>query len=184
MITNELTYTSLDERMENGLVIRRTFNAPRELLWQVWSDPEHLKYWWGPKGFLMTIASQDFRTQGVFHYSLHTPGGKVLWGRFVYHEIDTPERMTFTSSFSDENGTPVRNPMSATWPLEIMNTLTFSENDDKTMLTITGMPYSASENERRTFAEAHDAVRKGFGGTFDRLDAYLEKLMIRQYMAV
>jgi uncharacterized protein YndB with AHSA1/START domain len=155
------------------LVITRTFNSPRELVWKAWTEPERLMQWWGPKGFKMTVAKMDLRPGGVFHYGLRSEGGQEMWGKFVYREIVEPDRMVFINSFSDEKGGITRHPMSATWPLQVFNDLTLTEQAGKTTLTIRGGPYSATEEERKTFEDGKDSIQKGFAETFGQLDAYL-----------
>ncbi|MBX6396323.1 MAG: SRPBCC domain-containing protein [Alicyclobacillaceae bacterium] len=86
-----------------------------------------------------------------------------------------PEKLVYTHSFSDEEGNTVRAPFSPTWPLEILNTLTFTEHEGKTTLTMRGVPLSATEEELKTFEAAHDRIRKGFAGTFDQLADYLAR---------
>lgn len=168
--------------MEDELVVDSTFAAPRQLVWEAWTELEHLKRWWGPKGFGVSAARLDFRPGGVFHYAIRSPKGHEMWGKFVYHEIIAPQYLTYTSSFSDQDGRLERNPMEPNWPLEIMNTLTLTEHNGITTVTLSAVPYSASETERCTFAEAHDAVRGGVMGTLSQLDDYLARLMIREYM--
>jgi uncharacterized protein YndB with AHSA1/START domain len=85
--------------------------------------------------------------------------------KFVYREIVEPEKLVFTDSFSDEASDTVRAPFSQTWPLEILNTWTFAEHEDKTTLTMRGVPLSATAEELKTFEAAHDMVQKGFDGT-------------------
>jgi uncharacterized protein YndB with AHSA1/START domain len=160
---------------EGELVIERTFDAPRELVFKAWTEPERLMYWWGPKGLTMRAATLDLRPGGVFHYSMRSPDGADMWGKFVYREIVPPERLVFINSFSDEAGNTVRAPFSATWPLEVLNTLTLSERDGRTTLRLQGGPYNATEAERESFDAAHESVRQGFAGTFDQLAEYLAK---------
>lgn len=155
------------------LVVERVFNAPREVVWKAWTDPEELKHWWGPKGFTLKVAKMDFRPGGSLLYSLGSPGGQEMWGKFVYREISAPERLVFVNSFSDADGNMLRAPMSATWPLEILNTLTLTGQNAKTLLTIRGGPINATPEELDTFAQAQANVRAGLGGTFDQLDEYL-----------
>jgi uncharacterized protein YndB with AHSA1/START domain len=71
-----------------------------------------------------------------------------------------------------------RQPMHATWPLEVLNTLTLSEQDGKTTLTLHGGPINATEEERKTFESGREGMRQGFTGTFDQLDAYLAKVRV------
>jgi uncharacterized protein YndB with AHSA1/START domain len=98
-----------------------------------------------------------------------------MWGRFVYREIVAPERIVFINSFSDEDGNITRAPFSSTWPLEVLNTLTLSEHEGKTTLTLRGGPINATEEERKTFEAGFDSMRQGFTGTFDQLADYLAK---------
>ena len=95
---------------ERELVIKRTYDAPLDLVWQVWSDPEHAKNWWGPKGFTMLSAAIDLRPGGVFHYGMRTPNGDEMWGRWIFREVVKPERLVFVVSFSDAAGGQTRHP--------------------------------------------------------------------------
>ncbi|NOV01730.1 SRPBCC family protein [Paenibacillus planticolens] len=160
----------------NQLVITRTFNAPRELVFKCWTEPEHLLNWWGPAGMNLEVASLDLRPGGVFHYSMKSPEGFQMWGKFVYGEITPPEKLVFTNSFSDEEANTVRAPFSPVFPLEIMNTLTFEEQDGKTVLTMRGGPVNPTEEEAAFFASMAESMQQGFGGTFGQLDEYLAKL--------
>ncbi len=157
------------------LVFTRTFDAPRELVFKAFTEPEHLKHWWGPKGYTINVVKFDLRPGGIFHYIQRSPKDQEMWGKFVYREIADPEKLVYTSSFSDEEGNTVRAPFSPTWPLEILNTLTFTEHEGKTTLTMRGVPLSATEEELKTFEAARDMVQKGFAGTLDQLADYLAK---------
>lgn len=161
---------------ECELVITRIFDAPRELVFKVWTEPEHLKMWWGPKGFAINVSRLDLRPDGIFHYSMRSADGHEMWGKFVYREIVAPEKIVYVNSFSDEEGNTVRSPFSQSWPLEVLYTLTLSENEGKTTLTLRGGPINATEEERQTFVEFFDSMKQGFGGTFDQLADYLAKV--------
>lgn len=158
------------------LVITRVLNAPRALVWKVFTESEHLAHWWGPKEFAITVAKLDLRPGGIFHYCMHLPNGSKIWGKFVYRELTPPERLVFINSFADEHGNTVRNPWSPVWPLEISNTVTFSESDGKTTLTLRGQPINATAEEQKTFEEWRESMQKGFAGTFEKLTEYLAKL--------
>jgi len=158
---------------ERELVITRTFDAPRELVWKAFTESDRLAQWWGPKDFTMVVRTLDVRPSGVFHYAMRSPGGQVMWGTFVFREIQAPERIVFISSFADEEGNIIRAPFSPTWPLEILNTVTFAETDGKTTVTFRGSPINATGEERDTFWNRQDSVQQGFAGTFDQLAAYL-----------
>jgi uncharacterized protein YndB with AHSA1/START domain len=154
-------------------VIARVFDAPRELVWKAWTEAERLGQWWGPKGFEMRVARLDLRPGGMFHYSMRTPDGKDLSGKFTYREIVAPERLVFVVSFSDEQGGVTRHWLSPTWPLEVLNTVTFVQKDGKTTVRLSGAPINASEDERKTFGSAFQSMQQGFKGTMDQLDEYL-----------
>lgn len=163
-----------DSRQE--LVLTRTFDEKRILVWKAFTEVERLHQWWGPKGFTMRTAMLDFRPGGIFHYSMQSGSGEVLWGRFVYESIDAPRGMTFVNSFSDAHRGITRNPMSPTWPLEVRCMLTLEEIEDKTIVTLRGEPIHATEEERRTFEDGRASMEEGFAGTWDQLDAYLRSL--------
>ena len=156
--------------------LSRVFEAPRHRVWEALTMSEHLIHWWGPKGFTMLVAKLDLIPGGSFHYSMRSPDGREMWGKFVYREVAAPGRLVFVNSFSDEQGNLVRHPFAPTWPLEVLNTLTLEEHDGRTTLTLSGGPINASEEERRTFDSSHDSMRTGFGGTFDQLAGYLSGL--------
>jgi uncharacterized protein YndB with AHSA1/START domain len=173
MTQNSVNVNNAANGNEIELVVERFFDAPRELVWKAWTDPERLMLWWGPAGVTMIVAKMEFRPGGVFHYAYRSPNGQEMWGKFVYREILAPERMVFINSFSDKEGNLTRSPMSATWPLEIMNTLTLSEIEGKTKLVLRGGPYSATEEEHKTYTAARAGMQKGIAGTFAQLDSYL-----------
>lgn len=160
----------------NELVITRTFNAPRDLVFKVWTEAEHLKHWWGPTGFELGVSKLDLRPGGIFHYSMKSSDGHEMWGKFVYHEIAAPEKLVYVNSFSDPEGNTVRAPFSQTWPLEILNTLTFTENEGKTTVTLRGGPINATEEEMKMFDSMHESMQQGFAGTFGQLDEYLARI--------
>ncbi len=157
-------------------VISREFDAPRELLWQCFTEPDRMKQWWGPKGSTIVAAKMDFRIGGTYHGTMRDPGGRVMWAKFVYREIAAPERLVWVHSFSDEAGGLARHPLSPTWPLEMLTTVTFEvQPDGKTKVTLRWSPINATAEEQKTFDAAHGGMTQGWTGTFDRLDACLAK---------
>ncbi len=162
--------------MAKQLVITRELHAPRELVFKVWSEVEHLKKWWGPVGLTFGYAKLDFRPGGLFHYQMSMPDGTEMWGRFVFEEIVPNEKIVFHNAFSDKEGNAVRAAFNENFPLEIRNVLTFEEHDGKTILTISGGPLHATEAEQQFFESMFDSMNEGFGGTFDQLEAYLKSV--------
>nr|WP_245976073.1 SRPBCC domain-containing protein [Paenibacillus prosopidis] len=158
------------------LEITRTFNAPRDLVFKAWTDPDHLKHWWGPKDFDISISKFDLQPGGIFHYSMQNADGDRMWGKFVFREVAGPGKLVFVNSFSDFQGNIARAPFSELVPLEILNIVTFTEQDGQTILTIKVSPIQATEEEVQFFHSIHSSMYQGYGGTFDELDAYLAKL--------
>jgi uncharacterized protein YndB with AHSA1/START domain len=158
-------------------VITRDFDAPRDLVWKAFTDAEHMKHWWGPKGFKVIAAKMDLRVGGMFHYGMTAPDGSTMWGKFVFREIAPPERMVFVNSFSDEAGGTVRHSGHMDWPLEMLTTFTFDERPGgRTRLTTRMQALNATPAEQKTFDQNHDSMRQGWTGTLDSLDAFLPSL--------
>jgi uncharacterized protein YndB with AHSA1/START domain len=166
----------LEALKTTNLEFIRTFKAPRDLVFKTWTDPEHLKHWWGPQGFDINIFKFDLQPGGIFHYSMVNPDGHQMWGKFVFHEIAGPGKLVFVNSFSDTQGNTVRAPFSELFTLEILNILTFTEQDGHTTLTMRGGPIQATDDEVQFFHSMHPSMQQGFGETFAQLDEYLAKL--------
>ena len=150
-------------------------NAPRELVWKAWTEPERLAQWWGPAGFAMLSCKPDLRPGGVFHYGMQAPNGGEMWGKWVFREIRAPERLTFVISFSDKDGGITRHPMAPTWPAEMLGTSTFEARGGKTLLTTRTVALDPTPAERATFEAGFEGMKQGFGGTWDQLAAHLAK---------
>ena len=163
---------------DTEFTITRVFDAPRALVWQAWSEAGRLAQWWGPKGASIRVMTLDFYPGGMFHYAMQFKPGHDIYGRFIYREISAPERLVFVSSFSDADGGITRAPfpqLGGTWPLEVLNNMTLTDEGGKTTLMLRAGPINATEEERRTYAGMFDSMRQGFGGTFDQLAEYLGK---------
>jgi len=103
---------------ERELTISRLLNAPRELVWEVWTKAEHIKNWWGPTGFTNTIFSMEVKPGGVWDFIMHGPDGTDYKNKSIYKEIIKPERIVF------EHVSP-----------KFIATITFEEKNGKTLLT-------------------------------------------------
>jgi uncharacterized protein YndB with AHSA1/START domain len=113
---------------ERTIVITREFDAPRELVFNAWTDPKHMAHWWGPRGFTNPVCELDARPGGLICIDMRGPDGTVYPMKGVFHEVFPPERLVFTSSaVFDAWGNP---------QLEVLNTVTFAEHDGKTKLTL------------------------------------------------
>jgi uncharacterized protein YndB with AHSA1/START domain len=174
----EMTMTSADAKMTSEpFVISRVFDAPRDLVWKAFTEPEHMKQWWGPKGFTVIASNMDLRPGGTYHYGLKAPDGTPMWGKFVYREITPPERIVFISSFSDEAGGVTRHPMAMNWPLEMFSTFTFEElPGGKTRFTVRWSAHNATTDEQAVFNSSHASMQQGWSGTMEQLEAYLARV--------
>ncbi len=154
---------------EPELVIIRVFDAPRELVFRAWTEPEHLARWWGPNGFTTPFCKVDLRPGGAWHLCMRSPDGRDFWCKGIYREIVVPERIVTTDFFADEEGNlvpPTHYGMSADVPAEMLLTVTFTEQDGKTKLTVQqSLPLS--------LAKSIGAV-EGWNQSFDRLAEQLK----------
>lgn len=156
---------------EQELVSTRTINAPREMVFKAWTEPEHLKRWWGPRGFTAPHVTIDPRPGGVYHYVMRSPDGQEFWGKGVFREIVRPERIVYMDSFSDEAGNlvePTHYGMSPDFPAQTLITVTFAEHQGKTEVTLRYSVGSASAIDREN-------MQQGWAESLDRLAEYLEK---------
>ena len=155
--------------------ISRTFNAPREVVFAAFTDPNRMKQWWGPKGITIGSSKMDLRPGGTYHYSMRGADGKEMWGKMAYREIVRPERIVFVNSLSDAKGGTTRHPMAPSWPIEMLSTFLFTEQGGRTTFTVKWSPLNPSAEERATFEGGHDSMTQGWTGTLDKLEAYLAK---------
>jgi uncharacterized protein YndB with AHSA1/START domain len=156
-------------------VITRTFDAPRALVWEMFTKAEHLKHWMGPGGAL-SHATVDLRVGGIFHYGMALPNGQTMWGKWTFVEITPPEKLVLIVAFSDADKGVTVHPMSATWPRETRSVTTFTESNGKTIIRLEWTAHNATPEEQATFDAAHDSMTQGWGGTMAALDAYLKSL--------
>ena len=171
------TITRLEEHLSEmlageELVISRTFNAPKELVYKAFSNAEAIAQWWGPKGCTLNINKFNFSHGGIFHYNMEF-AGRVMWGKFKYLEMSAPDRIVFINSFSDEDGNVTPNAFIPGFPLETLNIVTFVEQDGKTTLTFRGGPINATAEQQGVYNGMKGGLQQGFAGTFDQLEQYL-----------
>jgi len=143
------------------VVTTRVFDAPLELVFKAWTDPERLKRWWGPKGFTNPVCEVDVRPGGAIRIHMQAPDGNVYPMTGVFQEIVELERLVFTSSALDQNGEPL---------FEVMNTVTFAAEGGKTKLTV-----RASVTKAKGGAAQHLAgMQQGWSLSLDRLATEVE----------
>ncbi|WP_242693306.1 SRPBCC family protein [Sabulibacter ruber] len=150
-------------------------DAPKELVFKAWTEADRLNQWYGPQGFTLGVGKLELKPGGIFLYSMQAGNGPKLWGKFVFQEIAAPDQLVYVNSFSDEEATTTRAPFSETWPLEMWNLLTLTEENGKTRLHLRSRPHNASPEEKATFEAGFTSMQKGFAGTLEQLETYLKK---------
>lgn len=157
---------------EAKLVIVRKLHAPKEAVFNACSSAEALAQWWGSAGSTITVIRFDFVPGGTFHYKMEV-AGQVMWGRFVYGEIISPDSIEFTSSFANESGNISKSPFPMDFPLEVFNRLSLEEADGVTTLKLAGHPVNATDGQEATYRAIMPGIEQGFEGTFAQLEKYL-----------
>ena len=123
-------HTSIDRATESSqwdLVMTRTFDAPRELVFRAWTDPKRVQQWWGPHGFTNPRCEVDARRGGAMRIDMRGPNGVVYPMQAVFEEVRQPERLVFVTRALDDKGNSM---------FEVRNTLTLVERGGKTELTL------------------------------------------------
>lgn len=150
--------------------ISRVFDAPREKVFNAWTDSKQMREWWGPKGFTTPHCKIDLRPGGTIHYCMRSPDGKNYWGKGIYKEIVRPTRLVISDSFSDEKGDivpPTTYGMDPEWPSEALISISFDEDNGKTKVTIN---HSVSEALAKK-----QGCEEGWSQTLDNLALFLAK---------
>ena len=155
-------------------VLERTFNAPRELVWRTWTEPELLARWYGPN--VETIVHQlDVQPGGLWLNEMKW-GENSHYQRVEYTEVTPPERLVWHHAVSDADWNITANPMMPDWPRILLTTVTFTEADGKTDVRLTWVPHEASEAEITCFANAIAGMDKGWASGMELLAELLTEL--------
>ncbi len=149
---------------DREIVIARVFDAPRELVWRAWTDPQHVVNWWGPTGFTTTIEKMDVRPGGVWKHVMHAPDGTDYPNSSVFREVVKPERIVFSHGGGKEGGPGVH--FTATWTFEALA-------GNQTRVTIRMVFDSAAD--RDVVVREYGAIEGG-KQTLGRLADYLTRM--------
>jgi uncharacterized protein YndB with AHSA1/START domain len=155
-------------------VIARSFDAPLELMFDLWTNPEHFVKWLAPTGFDMRFIRADIRTGGSTFYSM-SGGATTMYGRAHYEEIRRPDRIVYTQQFCDADENIARHPMAPTWP-ETMRTIVdlTAEGPNQTRVKVTWeVAGAATPEEMAVFTSARAGMTQGWTGSFDKLEELL-----------
>jgi uncharacterized protein YndB with AHSA1/START domain len=151
---------------EQELVLTRVFDAPRDVVFAAWTQPDHFVRWWGPKDCSTPFCELDVRPGGTYRYCMRTPERDV-WVKGVYREVVEPERLVYTSTFTDPEGNAVEPSyygLSDGFLREMLTTVTFIKSNGGTELTIRQLLGAPSSADR-------EGTAQGWGESLDRLAA-------------
>jgi uncharacterized protein YndB with AHSA1/START domain len=148
---------------DREIVTVRIFDAPRDLVWKVWTEPEHIAKWWGPKGFTTTTYSMDVRPGGVWRFVMHGPD-RDYQNKITYLEVVKPERLVY------KHGGTGDNEDREVEPVNFQVTVIFAEQGGKTRVDMR-MAFP-SANARDYVIKTYGAV-EGMNQTLGRLEEYL-----------
>ena len=144
---------------DDELLITRTFDAPADVVFSMWSEAEHMKRWMGPNNFACPVAEIDFRVGGAYRGMIKSPEQGENWFSGVYREIVPDRRLVFTFMWNNDGPSA---------DVETLVTITFEERDGKTTQLFHQTPFSS--------VERRDSHVGGWNGCFEKAQAYAEKL--------
>ena len=152
--------TVINETVNKELSITRLLNAPPELVWDVWTKPEHITHWWGPTGFSTTTHEMNLKPGGVWRFMMHGPDGRDYPNKIVFIEVYKPELLVYKHSGEDD-----------TADIKFHVTVNFEKQGNKTKLTMRSLFETPEELER---VVKEFGAKEGMVQTVDRLEEYLE----------
>lgn len=167
----------LGKEIENKekFVINRSFEAPIEKMFEMWTNPKHFSQWLAPTGFKMIFLEANIKTGGQTRYSMSNDSGMIMYGRAQYIKVERPNYLQYTQQFCDKDGNVSRHPAAPTWPETMITTVTLHEEGSmQTRVTIEWEVYGkATKEELETFIAGRSGMTQGWGGSFDKLEEYL-----------
>jgi len=161
------------EPKQRDLVVTRLFDVPVEQVWKAWSEPEHVKRWWGPTGFTCPLAAMDFREGGTSLVCMRAPqeyGGQDMYNSWTYRKIEPNKLIEFIQHFTDKDGTkldPTQMGIPPGVPHEVRHVITFKALDgNQTEMTVTEYGYTSDQ--------ARDLSKVGMEQCLDKMVASLK----------
>ena len=146
-----------NETSDRELVITRLLNAPRELVFEVWTDPKHVAQWWGPNGFTNTVHEMEVKPGGVWRLTMHGPDGVDFPNKIVFHKVFKPELLVYSHGDDKDPG-------------QFEVTVNFVAKGKKTELTMRSVFRTKEELDH---VVKNYGAREGMTQHMNRLEAYL-----------
>lgn len=161
MTTHETAMDPSDLGVGKEVTITRTFDARRELVYEVWTDERHIASWFGPRSFTNPVVEMDVRPGGRMVIHMQGPDGNIYPSIGTFTDVTPPERLAFTSAAYAGVGGP--------FLLEDQTTISFTERDGQTVLTL----HAVVTRSTPEAAEALAGMEAGWNESFDKLAGYL-----------
>jgi uncharacterized protein YndB with AHSA1/START domain len=177
----EATWDRLAEYLEKRhagkemFVIARSFEAPLDVVYDMWVNPEHLAQWLPPTGATMRFLRSEPHLGGSSFYEMGFPGGEPMHGLIRYVELSKPSRIVYTQQFCDAQESVVRPSFFGHWPLRMRTTVELTAEDDQTTrVTLRWEPEEATPEDIAEFARQRTSMTGGWTGSFDKLERLLK----------
>jgi len=155
-------------------VIQRELNANAETLWKMFTTPDLMAKWYGPKEVRTGHCDLNFKRGGHYHFSMIAADQSESWGKVYYVDIVKNTRLIYINTFSNAKGEITRHPMVPIMPAELLTIINFIPvSDGKTNIEIKWNPINASIEEVNFFNQTHESFKMGWSGSLDRLEELL-----------
>jgi uncharacterized protein YndB with AHSA1/START domain len=156
-------------------VINRSFDAPVEQVFSLWTDPDQLSLWLPPSGFEMRFIEKKILAGETAFYCMTNHSDMTLYGKMQYLEIQAPHRLVYIQQFCDEHGNQGYHPKLPVWPAKMLTTVQFtSEDADATRVTVHWMPHGQTNSQEiQAFLDLRPSMTQGWTGSFDKLETLL-----------
>lgn len=152
----------------------RLFNAPRDLVWKAWTDPELLARWYGPN--IETVIHEfDLRPGGVWLNEMKW-GENSNFQKVEFLQVEAQDRMVWNHCSADANWNVAASPMMPDWPRVLLTTVEFSDAGEQTNVRLHQVPVDATEAEIACFAQMKDGMSKGWSSGYEIIDTVLTEL--------
>ena len=155
-------------------ILDREFDAPRELVWQAWTDPKYLQNWYGP-GVETVIHKFELKPDGVWLNEMKMKNDS-FFQKVIFKEVTIPEKLVWHHCSADSDWNVAANPMMPDWPRILLTTVTFEEKGIKTNVRLSQIPLDATDAEIACFAQMKDGMSGGWGGGYAIIDELLAEL--------
>ena len=155
-------------------VIEREFEAPRELVWLAWTDPEYLSQWYGP-GVETVIHQFDLKPEGLWLNEMKMGGGSNFQ-KMIFKEVLPPQRLVWHHCSADADWNVAASPMMPDWPRVLLTVVSFDELGERTRVRLSQTPLDATAAEIECFANMKDGMSGGWGSGFAIVDELLTAL--------